>query len=56
MAYLLLAVAAVIALIEIAKVARTAQPAHGVPWGQLLVWAVLFVGSVSIWLLSARMH
>ena len=56
MAYLLLAVAAVVILFGVAKVTRTAEPSHGVPWGQLLMWAVLFGGGLSIWLLSARMH
>ena len=54
MAYLLLAVAAVVVLFGVAKVSRTAQPSHGVPWGQLLVWAVLFSGGLTIWLLSTR--
>jgi len=56
MAYLLLAVAAVVALFGIVKVSRITQPSHGVPWGQLFMWAVLFGGGLSIWLLSARVH
>ena len=56
MAYLLLAVAAVIALFGLAKVSRAVHPSHGVPWGQLLVWAVLFGGGLSSWLLSVRTH
>jgi hypothetical protein len=56
MAYLLLAVAAMIVLLGISKVARTAQPGHVVPWGQLLVWAILFGGGLSIWLMATRIH
>jgi len=56
MAYLLLAVVTVIALFGIAKISRTARPLHGVPWGSLLVWAVLFGGGLTIWLMSARIH
>jgi hypothetical protein len=56
MAYLLLAVAAAIVLIGISKVARTAQPGHGVPWGRLLGWAILFCGGVSIWLMATRVY
>jgi len=26
------------------------------PWGLLLVWAVLFFGGASIWVLAARIH
>jgi hypothetical protein len=56
MASLLLTVAAVIVLVAISKVARTAQPGHAVPWGQLLVWAILFGGGLSIWLMATRAH
>lgn len=51
MPYLLLAVAILIGLFGITKISRTAQPAHGVPWGRLLIWAGLFGGSLSIWLM-----
>jgi len=50
---LLLAVAVIIGLFGITKVSRATQPAQ-VPWGQLLVWAALFGGSLSIWLLTAK--
>ena len=56
MAYLLLAVAVVIVLIGISKVARTTQQGDTVPWGQLLVWAILFGGGLSIWLMATRVH
>ena len=56
MPYLLVAITVIIGLLGIAKVRRTTQPAHGVPWGQLFVWAVLLGGGLSIWLMSARMH
>jgi hypothetical protein len=56
MAYLLLAVAVLITLLGLAKVSRTAPTAHRIPWGQLLLWAVLFGGGLSIWLISARIH
>jgi uncharacterized membrane protein YsdA (DUF1294 family) len=56
MAYLLLAVAVGVMLFGLGKVSRTAPPAHRIPWGQLLLWAVLFGGGLSIWLISARIH
>lgn len=56
MAYLLLAVTAVVMLVGVAKVIRGAEPSHRVPWGQLLIWAVLFGGGLSIWLFSTRIH
>jgi hypothetical protein len=51
---LLLAAAAIIGLFGIAKIRRATPAAHGVPWGQLLVWAALFGGSLSIWLLMSN--
>jgi hypothetical protein len=54
MAYLLLAIAVVVALFGVMKASRNAQPGHSVPWGQLLIWAALFGGGLSIWLLSVR--
>jgi hypothetical protein len=51
---LLLAIVAIIGLFGIAKIRRATQPAHGVPWGQLLVWAALFGGGLSIWLLMSN--
>ena len=56
MAYLLLAVAALVMLFGLGKVSRTAQPSRRIPWDQLLLWAVLFGGGLSIWLISARIH
>jgi hypothetical protein len=56
MPYLLLAIAAVVGLIGFGKVARTTQPGHGVPWGGLIVWAILLIGGLSIWLAAARIH
>jgi uncharacterized membrane protein YsdA (DUF1294 family) len=56
MAYLLLAVAVVVMLFGLGKVSRTAQPSRRIPWGPLLLWAVLFGGGLSIWLASARIH
>ena len=54
MPYLLLAVAALVMLFGVAKVSRTPKPLRGMPWGQLLVWAILFCGGLSIWIMSAR--
>jgi hypothetical protein len=54
MPYLLLTVAAIIGLFGIAKIRRAGQPAQDVPWGQWLVWAALFGGSLSIWLLISN--
>ena len=53
--YLVLVIAmfALVKLVVLAKVARTAEP-DGTPWGSLLLWTILFVVSLSIWLLSVR--
>ena len=50
MAYVLIAVVAVVVLMGIRKVTHAAQPAR-TPWGPLLLWAVLLGGGVSIWML-----
>ena len=56
MPYLMLAVAAIVGLLGFAQVARTPHAAHRVPVGRLLLWAVLLAGSVSIWLMAARVQ
>jgi hypothetical protein len=52
-AAVLVLLAAAIVIVGLGKVVRTARP-HGVPWGSLALWAVLFGAGLSIWILAAR--
>jgi hypothetical protein len=53
MPYLLLVVVAIVAAMGFAKIGNFRKPSP-VPWGPLLVWALLLAVGISIWISSTR--
>jgi hypothetical protein len=55
MAYPLVAVAVVILIVGLTRLGGSWQR-HTTPWPSLLVWAILFVGSLALWLNAGHGH
>ena len=54
MAYALVLVAALVFLYGMTQLKRVESAKT--PWGLLLIWAVLFFGGASVWMLAAGTH
>ncbi len=50
---LLLVIAAVITVVGLTKLRRAVR-SHDLPWGALIVWALLLGGGISMWVMSTR--